>query len=85
MEELNSDKLFQNYNIGLYNKRGFTTRGGYDGGDIERYNADYFEDLKNQCLPLYPHVAKVFEDLANQYKQMAKEMDDQATIAKLDY
>ena len=85
MEELDSDKLFQNYSIGLYNKRGFTTRGGYDGGDIERYNADYFEDLKNQCLPLYPHVAKVFEDLATQYKQMAKEMDDQATIAKLDY
>lgn len=85
MEELNSDKLFQNYNIGLYNKRGFTTRGGYDGGDIERYNADYFEDLKNQCLPLYPHVAKVSEDLANQYKRMAKEMDDQAAIAQLDY
>lgn len=85
MEELNSDILFQNYNIGLYNKRGFTTRGGYDGGDIERYNADYFEDLKKQCLPLYPNVAKVFEDLAVQYKQMAKEMDDQATIAKLDY
>lgn len=85
MEELNSDKLFQNYNIGLFNKRGFTTRGGYDGGDIERYNAEYFEGLKNQCLPLYPHVAKVFEDLANQYEQMAKEMDDQAAIAKLDY
>lgn len=85
MEELNSDKLFQNYNIGMYNKRGFTTRGGYDGGNIERNNADYFEDLKNQCLPLYPHVAKVFEDLATKYKQMAKEMDDQATIAKLDY
>ena len=85
MEELNSDKLFLNYNIGLFNKRGFTTRGGYDGGDIERYNAEYFEELKNQCLPLYPHIAKVFEDLANQYKQMAKDMDDQATIAKLDY
>ncbi len=85
MEEMNSEKLFQNYNIGLYNKRGFTTRGGYDGGDIERYNVEYFEDLKNQCLPLYPKVAKVFEDLANQYRQMAKDMDDQATIAKLDY
>lgn len=85
MEKLNSNTLFQNYSIGLYNKRGFTTRGGYDGGEIERYNADFFEDLKNQCLPLYPHVAKVFEDLATQYDQMAKEMDDQATIAKLDY
>ena len=85
MEELNSDVLFRNYSTGMFNKRGFTTRGGYDGGDIERDNAAYFDDLKSQCLPLYPHVAKVFGGLADQYRQMAKEMDDQATIAKLDY
>lgn len=85
MEELNSEVLFRNYSTGMFNKRGFTTRGGYDGGDIERDNAAYFEDLKSQCLPLYPHVAKVFGGLADQYQQMAKEMDDQATIAKLDY
>ena len=85
MEELNSEVLFRNYSTGMFNKRGFTTRGGYDGGDIERDNAAYFEDLKSQCLPLYPQVAKVFGGLADQYRQMAKEMDDQATIAKLDY
>ena len=85
MEELNSEVLFRNYSTGMFNKRGFTTRGGYDGGDIERDDAAYFEDLKSQCLPLYPHVAKVFGGLADQYQQMAKEMDDQATIAKLDY
>lgn len=85
MEKLNSDVLFRNYSTGMFNKRGFTTRGGFDGGDIERDNAAYFDDLKSQCLPLYPHVAKVFGGLADQYRQMAKEMDDQATIAKLDY
>lgn len=85
MEELNSEVLFRNYSTGMFNKRGFTTRGGYDGGDIERDNAACFDDLKSQCLPLYPHVAKVFGGLADQYRQMAKEMDDQATIAKLDY
>ena len=85
MEELNSDVLFRNYSTGMFNKRGFTTRGGYDGGDIERDNAAYFEDLKSQCLPLYPHVAKVFGNLVDQYQQMAKEMDDEATIAKLDF
>ena len=85
MEELNSEVLFRNYSTGMFNKRGFTTRGGYDGGDIERDNAAYFDDLKSQCLPLYPHVAKVFGGLADQYQQMAKEMDDEATIAKLDF
>ena len=62
-----------------------TSRGGYEGGDIERGNAEYFDDLKKKCLPLYPHVAKVFEDLSAQYVGMAKKMDDEATIAKLDY
>ncbi|MBR2456982.1 MAG: hypothetical protein IKB31_07465 [Bacteroidaceae bacterium] len=85
MEELNSEELFHNYNIGLFNKRGFTSRGGYDGGDIERSNAEYFDDLRKKCQLLYPHVAKVFGDLSEQYKGIAKEMDDQATIAKLDY
>ena len=85
MEELNSEELFHNYNIGLFNKRGFTSRGDYDGGDIERSNAEYFDDLRKKCQLLYPHVAKVFGDLSEQYKGIAKEMDDQATIAKLDY
>lgn len=85
MEELNSDVLFRNYSTGMFNKRGFTTRGSYDGGDIERDNAAYFNDLRLQCLPLYPNVARVFGDLADQYQQMAKEMDDQATITKLDF
>lgn len=85
MEELNSEALFRNYNVGMYNKRGFTSRGCYDGGNIERRNAEYFADLKKKCQPLYPHVAKVFEDLERQYTQMAKDMDDEATIAQLDY
>lgn len=85
MEELNSEELFHNYNIGLFNKRGFTSRGGYDGGDIERNNAEYFDELRKKCQLLYPRVAKVFGDLSEQYLGMAKEMDNQATIAKLDY
>ena len=85
MEELNSESLFHNYNIGMFNKRGFTSRGSYDGGDIERNNAEYFMELSKKCQLLCPHVAKVFEDLSVQYQGMAREMDDQATIAKLDY
>ena len=85
MEELDSESLFHNYSIGMFNKRGFTSRGGYDGGDIERNYAEYFMELSKKCQLLYPHVAKVFEDLSLQYQGMAKEMDDQATIAKLDF
>ena len=85
MESLNNKTLFKNYNVGMFNKRGFTSRGGYEGGDIERDNANYFRDLYNKCIPLYPNVAKEFQSLAEQYVRMAKEIDDEATIAKLDY
>ncbi len=85
MEALNSEILYENYSIEMFNKRGFTARGGYDGGDIERNNAVYFENLAHQCLPLYPNVANVFKDLAEKYRYMAKEMDNHSIIARLDY
>ena len=43
------------------------------------------DELRKKCQLLYPSVAKVFGDLSEQYLGMAKEMDNQATIAKLDY
>ena len=40
-------------------------------------------NLRKKCQLLYPRVAKVFGDLSEQYLGMAKEMDNQATIAKV--
>ncbi len=85
METVKSESFFRNYECAMYNKRGFTSRGPYEGGNIERNNSDYFKELYKKCAVSYPKVAKVFNSLAKQYEGMAKEMDDEATLTQLDY
>ncbi len=85
MESIDTDSFFRNYETSMFNKRGLTSRGPYEGGDIERNNSAYFIRLYKECVIMYPKVAKVFKNLSKQYERMAKDMDDEATIAKLDY
>lgn len=85
METVKSESFFRNYECAMYNKRGFTSRGPYEGGDIERNNSDYFKGLYKKCAVSCPKVAKVFNSLAKQFEGMAKEMDDEATLTQLDY
>ena len=85
MEPVEDKAFYTNYNAGLFNKRGFTSRGPYDGGDIERGNVATFKGLYEKYHKRFPRVSKVFKDLYEQYERMAKEMDDEAEITKLDY
>lgn len=85
MESIESDVFYRNYESAMFNKRGFTSRGAYDGGNIERENAQYFRHLSHSCVVTCPKVARVFNRLAKQYEEMAKDIDNEASIAKLDY
>lgn len=85
MESIDNKTFYSGYNIGLFNKRGFTSRNPYEGGDIERKNSSMFRGLYDKYRTRYPRVAKVFKDLADQYDRMAVDMDNQADIAKMDY
>lgn len=85
IEHIEEKSFFESYNVGLFNKRGFTTRGPYEGGEIERDNASIFKELYDKYHKRYPKVARVFKDLSEQYERMAKDMDADADISKLDY
>lgn len=85
MEPIEDKAFYTNYNAGLFNKRGFTSRGPYEGGDIERGNVETFKGLYEKYHKRFPRVSKVFKDLFEQYERMAREMDDEAEITKLDY
>lgn len=85
IEPIEENAFYRSYNAGLFNKRGFTSRGPYDGGGIERGNSEMFKGLYEKYHKRYPRVSKVFKDLWAQYEQMAKQMDDEADITKLDY
>ena len=85
IEELNSDSLNNNYSTAMFNKRGSSTRGPFDGGTIEREHASYFEKLANDFKVNYPIVSDIFRKLSKGYLRDAKRMDDQATRDRLEY
>jgi hypothetical protein len=69
----------------MYNKRGFSTRGAFDGGDIEREKAAYFEKLANDCKNKYPNVAEIFKRMQQGYLAEARRMDEEAERNRLEY
>ena len=85
VEPIEEKSFYNSYNVGLFNKRGLTSRGPYDGGDIERRNASMFKELYEKYYKRFPRVSKVFKDLSEQYERMAKDIDNEADITKLDY
>ncbi|MGR3809142.1 hypothetical protein [Jiulongibacter sp. NS-SX5] len=85
IEEINSGEIKSNYSMALSNKRGFSSRGAFDGGDIEREKAAYFEKLEKDFKNKYPSVAEIFKRLSDGYLFDAKRMDDEAERRKLEY
>ena len=66
-------------------KEGLSTRGAFDGGDIERDKAAYFEKLANDFHDKYPNVAEIFTRMHQGYLADAKRMDERAERDKLEY
>lgn len=85
IEKINSDSLKSNYSSALFNKRGSSTRGAFDGGDIEREKAAYFEKLEKYFKNKYPNVAEIFKRLSEGYLQDAKRMDEEAERRRLEH
>lgn len=80
-----TDSIKNNFSAALFNRRGSSIRGAFDGGDIEREHANYFSELANRYKNKYPTVAKIFRDLSTNYLTDAKQMDNRAKKGKLDY
>ena len=85
IEEINTDSLKSGYSSAMYNKRGSSTRGAFDGGDIEREKAAYFEKLANDLKNKYPNVAEIFKRMQQGYLAEAKRMDEDAERNRLEY
>ena len=85
IEEINSDVLKRNYSTAMFNKRGSSSRGPFDGGNIERGHAKYFEELANNYKNKYPNVAEIFKRLSAGYLIDAKRIDDEAERDRLEY
>lgn len=80
IDQTNSKMMNGGYQSGLFNSGGATVRGAYDGGDIERNRAAYYEDLESFCRMKFPVVAGIFKQLKEEYLHFARGADRSAEL-----
>lgn len=85
IEDINSDSLNRNYSAAMSNKRSFTSRGAFDGGNIEREKAAYFEKLFKDHRNKYPNTAEIFKNMSKGYLRDARREDEEAERNRLEY
>ena len=85
IEEINTESIKRNYSSALFNKRSFSSRAAFEGGNIEREKAAYFEKLENDYKNRFPNVAEIFKNLKQGYLFDAQRMDEDAERNKLEY
>ncbi|QMU26601.1 hypothetical protein [Adhaeribacter radiodurans] len=85
IETVNTDSIKRNFSSATHNKRSFSSRGPFDGGNIERGHAEYFRKLAKGHRRKHPIIARIFDGLVDGYLREAKRMDEEAERSKLDY
>jgi hypothetical protein len=85
IEEIDTESLKRNYSSALFNKRSFSSRAAFEGGNIERDKAAYFEKLENDFKNKYPNVSEIFKHMKQGYLSDAKRMDESAERDRLEY
>ncbi|WP_200419546.1 hypothetical protein [Streptomyces sp. Y2F8-2] len=77
LEEINSSDLERGLSIGIYNKRGVTTRGLLDGGVQESELARSFREQAERARA-WPRTRKLLKGLAESYEADARREDQEA-------
>ena len=82
LERLQSDIVEEALHVEIYNRRGTTTRGAYDGGGQERALAAKYRDEATGLADRWPRTAVVLRGLAESYEQDARRYDDEAELRR---
>ncbi len=85
METINTDSIRRNFSAAIFNKRGATSRGVFDGGEQERVLARHFSRLSELHKNRFPNVASILDNLSKGYEEDAKREDESAERDKLEY
>lgn len=85
IEEINTRSIKNGYSTAMFNKRGSSSRGPYEGGNIERVKAEYFEKLEDDFKYKYPNVAEIFKNMKQRYLFDAQQEDEEAERNKLEH
>jgi hypothetical protein len=78
LEELQSSEVEDGLRIEIYNTRGPTSRGMFDGGDQERaIAASYFKQAE-EFTDRWPRTAEFLRELSESYEREGRRMDEEA-------
>jgi hypothetical protein len=83
IERVSSDSFERGIANGLYNGRGMTSRGMFDGGDQERSTASRYQRWADQVMVRHPRVAELLRSISSSYHRDAG-MHDRDADARLD-
>lgn len=78
IESVGSARLDTGLHIGLTNRRGFTTRGAFDGGNQERELELKYRGMAANASSRWPRTARVLRGIADSYRQEARRFDADA-------
>jgi hypothetical protein len=82
LDQLDASKLREGFASGVYNSRGVTTRGPYDGGAQERQIGARFREAADRYSLTHPRLAASIRDIAASYERQAAQHDDQAALGE---
>lgn len=85
IERLNNKEVNDGFRTRLYNKRGITVRPAYDGGTLEKNEANKYKKYADKIRYTHPIVSSIFDDLSGDYNRMARTEDTKAKIEKMEF
>lgn len=77
LEEVRSDRLDNGLEMGIYNRRGVTSRGVFEGGKKESGLAAGYRDAADAAVG-WPRTAKLLRHLADSYERDAEQIEGEA-------
>lgn len=83
IEEINSDNINSAFEMQISNNLGFTSRGAFEGGNIERHRAKFFDTLFEDTKIIYPNVSMIFRSLRDKYLRKGNWEDENALLRSL--
>jgi hypothetical protein len=78
LEKLQSQDIEDGLRVELFNSRGPTTRGAFDGGDQERVVAAGYFDQAKKFADRWPRTAVLLRELGESYEREARRFDEEA-------
>lgn len=83
VESLNSKLIDDHIAVALYNSRGVTSKGIFDGGEQERVLAEKYKAMSDVVRTKWPRTGALLRSIARHYESMAKHEDIDSDLREL--